>query len=47
MWSIPPLLPGSLLPEVVAPEIVLSLGQIEQLDIYTVCKQMNCVISNC
>ena len=38
MWSTPsvPLLPGPLWPRVVAPDVVQSIGQIEQ----TVCKQM-------
>ena len=38
MWNTPslPLLPGPLRPEVIAPDRVLSMGQIEQ----TMCKQM-------
>ena len=40
MWSTPslPSLPGSLWPEVVGPERVLSMGQIELFDI------LNCVL---
>ena len=35
-----PLLPGPLWPGVVAPDRVLSMGQIELFDIQTECKQM-------
>ena len=42
MWSIPSLLLGPLWPEVVAPDSVLSISQIELWDIWTVCKQMTC-----
>ena len=35
-----PLLPGILWPTVVAPDRVLSMGQIELVDIWTECKQM-------
>ena len=35
-----PFLPGSIWPEVVAPEKVLSMAQIEQFHIYAKCKQM-------
>ena len=37
-----PSLPGPLWPRVVAPERVLSMGQIELFDIQTKCKQMKC-----
>ena len=42
MWSTAslPLLPGPLWPRVVAPDRILSMGQIELFDILTVCKQM-------
>ena len=42
MWCTPllPLLPGSLWPEVVVPDRVLSIGQIELFDI------LNCVQTN-
>ena len=39
-----PSLPGPLRPGVVVPDRVLSMGQIEQFDILTVCKQMTCLI---
>ena len=50
MWSTPPplpLLPGPLWPGVVAPERVLSIGQIERFNIQTNCKQMTYVKLNC
>ena len=49
MWSISSVasLPGPLLPVVVAPESVLSIGQIELFDILNVCKQMTCAKLNC
>ena len=41
-----PLLPSPLWPGVVAPDSVLSMGQIELFDIQTVYKQMTDVKSN-
>ena len=42
-----PLLPDSLWPEVVAPDKVVSMGQIELFDIQTMCKQMTYAKLNC
>ena len=49
MWNTPllPLLQGPLWPQVVAPERVLSVGQIKQFEIQTVCEQMTYVRLNC
>ena len=49
MWSTPslPLILRPFWPPVIAPDEVLSMGQIEQFDILTVCKQMIYVKSNC
>ena len=42
-----PSLPCPLSPGVVLPDEVLSMGQIKQFDIQTVCKQMTSAILNC
>ena len=42
-----PSLPGSLWPEVLAPEKVLSMGQIELFGIHTECKQITYAKLNC
>ena len=42
-----PLLPGPYRPSMVAPEKVLSVGQIELFDIYAECKQMTYAKLNC
>ena len=49
MQSIPslPSLPGPFKPGVVAPNRILSMGQIELFDIQTECKQMSYVKINC
>ena len=39
--------PDPFWPGVVAPDKVLSIGQIELFDIYTECKQMTCAKLNC
>ena len=49
MWSTPSLslIPGSLWPGVVAPDRVLSMGQIELFDIHTEYKQVTYAKLNC
>ena len=49
MWSTPslPLLPGQFRRRVVAPDRVLSMGQIELFDIQTESKQMTYAKLNC
>ena len=48
-WSTPslPLIPGLLWPGVVAPDRILSMGQIELFDIPTECRQMTYAKLNC
>ena len=49
MWSAPSLalLPGPLLPGVVAPARILSIGQIILVNLLTVCKQITYDKLNC